>query len=97
MLRCNSGMAGGTLPQHAGPGEAVFSNNSFAGMGDLGSKVLKPAPSGTIWTAGTSVKVSWGIRYNVRLGSDYVAMHKICFFLLATNERLLTRGMLAAR
>jgi hypothetical protein len=59
-------MAGGTLPQHAGPGEAVFANNSFASMGDLGSEVLKPAPSGTIWTVGTSVKVSWGIRYNVR-------------------------------
>lgn len=62
-------MAGGTLPQHAGPGEAVFANNTFAAMGDLGSKVLQPAPSGTVWTVGTSVKVSWGIRYNVRLCS----------------------------
>jgi hypothetical protein len=51
------GMAGGTLPQHYGPGEAVFYNNSFASMGDLGSQVLKPAPSGTVWTVGTSVKV----------------------------------------
>jgi hypothetical protein len=73
-LRCNSGMAGGTLPQHAGPGEAVFANNTFASMGDLGSKVLKPAPSGTVWTAGTSVKVSWGIRYNVRAHLVYCCL-----------------------
>lgn len=65
------GMAGGTLPQHYGPGEAVFANNTFASMGDLGSKVLKSAPSGTVWTVGTSVRVAWGIRYNHGGGYSY--------------------------
>ena len=54
------GMAGGTLRKHAGPGEAIFADNQFAKMGDLGSQVLPPAPSGTVWTAGTSVEVAWG-------------------------------------
>ena len=57
-------MAGGTLPQHAGPGEAVFANNTFASMGDLGSKVLKPAPSGTVWTAGGTAVTGISIRAN---------------------------------
>ena len=42
------GMAGGTVPAHAGPGDAVYADNIFAKMGDLGSEVLKPAPSGTV-------------------------------------------------
>jgi hypothetical protein len=49
---------------HDRPGEAVFSNNSIASMGDLGSKTLKKGPSGATWQAGSSVRVSWGIRYN---------------------------------
>merc|ERR1711879_1012842 len=64
-------MAGGTLRAHAGPGDAVFSDNEFAKMGDLGSKVLKPAPSGTVWKVGTAVEVSWGIRYNHGGGYQY--------------------------
>ena len=40
-------------------------------MGDLGSKVLQAAPSGTIWTVGTSVSVAWGIRYNHGGGYAY--------------------------
>lgn len=65
------GMAGGTLPAHEGPGDAVFADNSFAKMGQLGSQVLKPAPSGTIWTAGSAVEVSWGIRFNHGGGYQY--------------------------
>ena len=58
------GRAGGTDPAHFGPGVAVYSNNTFANGGDLGSKTLPPAPSGTVWTAGDEVEVSWAIRYN---------------------------------
>jgi len=65
------GMAGGTAPAHAGPGVAVFATTEFATQGDLGSKVLPKAPSGTIWTAGTNVEVSWGIRYNHGGGYQY--------------------------
>lgn len=65
------GMAGGTDPAHAGPGVAVFADNIFAKQGDLGSKVLPPAPSGTVWTAGTAVEVAWGIRFNHGGGYQY--------------------------
>merc|ERR1711933_658422 len=43
----------------------------YAKMGDRGSKVLKPLPSGTEWEAGSSVEVSWGIRYNHGGGYSY--------------------------
>lgn len=65
------GMAGGTTPAHRGPGDAVFGTTEFAKQGDLGSKVLNPAPSGTLWTVGTVVEVSWGIRYNHGGGYQY--------------------------
>jgi hypothetical protein len=58
------GRAGGTSPENAGPGDAVFFNTSFARFGDLGSKVLPKAPSSVIWSLGSQVEVSWGIRYN---------------------------------
>jgi len=64
-------MAGGTLPSHQGPGEAVFADNEFAKMGDLGSQTLPRAPSGTVWTAGSHVEVSWGIRFNHGGGYQY--------------------------
>ena len=57
-------MAGGTVPGQAGPGDAVFYDNQFAKMGDLGSDVLPRAPSSTVWTAGSTVTVSWGIRFS---------------------------------
>lgn len=65
------GMAGGTSPQHAGPGEAIFETTEFATQGDLGSKVLPQAPSGAVWTSGSTVEVSWGIRYNHGGGYQY--------------------------
>ena len=65
------GLAGGTQPWHAGPGVAVFANTSFAKFGDKGSTVLPPAPSGTVWRAGASVEVSWGIRFNHGGGYQY--------------------------
>lgn len=65
------GRAGGTDLAHKGPGVATYSDNEFAKMGDLGSTVLPPAPSGTVWAAGTAVEVSWGIRYNHGGGYAY--------------------------
>lgn len=65
------GKAGGTAPAHAGPGVAVFASTPFAKMGDLGSEVLPPAPSGTVWTVGGTAEVAWGIRYNHGGGYQY--------------------------
>lgn len=56
---------------HAYEGEAIFADNAFAKMGDLGSKVLPQAPSNTIWKAGRQYEVSWGIRYNHGGGYQY--------------------------
>ena len=57
------GRAGGTVWKYAGGGaDAVFTNTSMARFGQLGSEVLPYAPSGTVWTAGTSVEVGWAIR-----------------------------------
>ena len=59
------GQAGGTLWKYRGGGaDAVFTNTSIAQMGQLGSKVLPYAPSGTKWMAGSAVEVGWAIRYN---------------------------------
>lgn len=49
----------------------MFTNTSMAKMGDLGSKVLRAAPSGTVWHTGTSVEVGWGITYNHGGGYQY--------------------------
>ena len=56
------GMAGGTPPVNAGPGDAVFYNSTIARMGELGSRVLKKGPATATYKAGESVEVSWGIR-----------------------------------
>lgn len=49
----------------------VFTALSFydtvnAKQGDLGSKVLPPAPTGVVWKAGSTVETKWNIRANVR-------------------------------
>ena len=43
-------------------------NNSNASFGDLGSQA-GPAPSGTVWTAGSAVEVA-GIRFNHAAGTS---------------------------
>ena len=54
------GTAGGVLPgQPAGIAGADYFDTINAKTGDLGSKVLKPRPSGTVWKAGTDVEVAW--------------------------------------
>eukprot|EP00316_Scyphosphaera_apsteinii_P005353 CAMPEP_0119349492 /NCGR_PEP_ID=MMETSP1333-20130426/109577_1 /TAXON_ID=418940 /ORGANISM="Scyphosphaera apsteinii, Strain RCC1455" /LENGTH=263 /DNA_ID=CAMNT_0007362089 /DNA_START=323 /DNA_END=1114 /DNA_ORIENTATION=- len=80
------GMAGGTVPSQRGPGDAVYAATQFATMGDLGSHTLKQQPSGTVWTAGSAVEVSWGIRYNHGGGYQYrlcpadEPLTEACFF-----------------
>ena len=53
------GVAGGRLP-HTGEGSAgaTYFNTTHAKLADKGSE-LKPAPSGTVWTAGEVVEVAW--------------------------------------
>ena len=68
------GRAGGTDRSHFGPGDARFYDTMFAKGGDLGSRVLPPSPSGTVWTAGASVEVAWGTRYNH--GGGYI--YRLC-------------------
>lgn len=67
------GMAGGSPWSIGAPGWAPggaaaagvrYMNTTYAKQGDLGSKVLPPAPSGTVWTAGELVEVSWTMRTN---------------------------------
>lgn len=64
------GMAGGS-PKPVEADAALFAQTKFAQQGDLGSHVLKPAPSGTVWSAGSTVEVVWGIRYNHGGGYSY--------------------------
>jgi hypothetical protein len=66
------GMAGGEHGyQHLG-GDSVFYNTSIASMGMHGTH-LPPTPSNIRprWTAGTSVEVAWGVRYNHGGGYAY--------------------------
>lgn len=53
------GTAGGRWPgQGQGRDHATYRNTTLSKLGDLGSK-LPPAPSGTTWTEGSHVEVSW--------------------------------------
>lgn len=64
------GQAGGKFKsQHIG-GDSVFTDNKFAKMGDLGSK-LPPSANKTKWVAGTYVEVAWGPLYNHGGGYQY--------------------------
>merc|ERR1712166_43878 len=65
------GMAGGTYPSKQGPGSALFSETPFAKGGDLGSQVLLKGKPSAVWAAGSTVEVSWGIRYNHGGGYQY--------------------------
>eukprot|EP01051_Picozoa_sp_SAG22_P019108 SAG22_NODE_3423_length_1720_cov_1.367057_2_plen_209_part_00 len=64
-------MAGGRHTTDPGGGDADFETTSFAKMGDHGSAVLAPGPAMAHWTAGTSVEVAWGIRFNHGGGYSY--------------------------
>ena len=52
-------MAGGNpYPMYNG---AEYVPTEYAKQGDLGSFVLKPRPTGTVWKAGGTANVSWYI------------------------------------
>ena len=42
----------------------LYVNTTHAKVGDKGSEVLPPAPSGTVWSPGSSYEVSWVIEAN---------------------------------
>jgi hypothetical protein len=65
------GQAGGKYTQTKMGGDSEYTNTVNAGMGDLASKKLPKGPSMANWTAGTSVQVTWGIRYNHGGGYQY--------------------------
>ena len=71
------GQAGGKYKETPVGGDSVFATVSLDGrtyrMGDLGSRVL-PASQGVEvanWTAGSSPRVAWGMRFNHGGGYQY--------------------------
>jgi hypothetical protein len=64
------GLAGGRHASDPGGGDAVFTSipsippNGPISIGQLGSQVLKKGPPMATWKAGSTVMVSWGIRFN---------------------------------
>lgn len=65
------GQAGGRYPQTPVGGDSEYATTTFATMGDLGTKKLPEGPSMASWKAGSSVVVSWGMRYNHGGGYQY--------------------------
>ena len=63
------GMAGGN--PYAMYNGAEYTPTQYASQGDLGSFVLKPRPTGTVWAAGSVVNVSWYIAFNHGGGYKY--------------------------
>jgi len=63
------GMAGGT-PNAGGYG-AIYKTTPHAKQGDLGSKTLPEAPSGTVWKTGSEVEVAFTIQANHGGGYQY--------------------------
>ena len=63
------GMAGGIRKQNSGGtgnggNGGTYNTTKFAKQGDLGSKVLKPRPTGTVWTRGAAELTAWYITFN---------------------------------
>eukprot|EP00037_Helgoeca_nana_P032680 m.414933 g.414933 ORF g.414933 m.414933 type:complete len:386 (-) comp29473_c0_seq1:271-1428(-) len=77
------GMAGGSTIHRFNAGE--YNTTLYAKQGDLGSKVLKPRPSGTIWTRGQVARVRWqqsanhGGGYQFRLCPASEPLTEACF------------------
>jgi len=71
------GQAGGKYKQTPVGGDSVFATVSLGGktyqMGDLGSKVLPPVLQDEVanWTAGSTPRVAWGMRFNHGGGYQY--------------------------
>lgn len=68
------GMAGGRLTEAFNA--AAYNTTKFAKMGDLGSKVLPPRPSGTVWKRGATAKTRWQLTANH--GGGYI--YRLCPF-----------------
>ncbi len=64
------GMAGGHRPPDGRFG-GIYVNTTHAKLGDMGSRVLPAAPSGTEWVAGGTYEVSWTIEANHGGGYSY--------------------------
>lgn len=66
------GTAGGRLPGQGNGGfGAAYVNTTHAKVGDLGSKTLKPRPTGVEWAAGKEYEVAWTIQANHGGGYSY--------------------------
>mmetsp|Transcript_99003 Transcript_99003/g.154770 ORF Transcript_99003/g.154770 Transcript_99003/m.154770 type:complete len:412 (-) Transcript_99003:100-1335(-) len=66
------GTAGGRIPgQGAGGFGADYVNTTHVKLGDLGSKTLKPRPTGVKWIAGMEYEVAWTIQANHGGGYSY--------------------------
>jgi len=72
------GMAGGAPVR--GFNAAEYNETLYAKQGDLGSKVLKPRPSGTVWPRGELVRVRW--QQSANHGGGYI--YRLC----PSNETL---------
>jgi len=74
------GMAGGRWTEAFNA--AAFNTTAFAKMGDLGSKVLQPRPSGTVWVRGGTAQTRWQMTANH--GGGYV--YRLCAAGAELNE-----------
>jgi len=77
------GMAGGV--DHEVFNAGAYNATPFAKQGDLGSQVLPPRPSGTVWMRGGTAKARWqmtarhGGGYQFRLCPAHQALTEECF------------------
>lgn len=77
------GMAGGVQQEVFNAG--AYNTTKYAKQGDLGSVVLAPRPSGTVWTRGSVVNARWqntaqhGGGYQYRLCPSSEALTEACF------------------
>jgi len=69
------GMAGGIKHQSPKGGNGgnggTYNTTRYAKQGDLGSKVLQPRPSGTVWKRGAAELTAWYITFNHGGGYRY--------------------------
>ena len=76
-------MAGGSPIHQFNAGE--YNTTVYAKQGDLGTAVLKPRPSGTVWTRGATAKARWqntanhGGGYSYRLCPASEPLTEECF------------------
>lgn len=77
------GMAGGNYYEVFNAG--AYKTTKFAKQGDLGTKVLKPRPTGTVWPRGSVQKTRWeltaahGGGYQYRLCPANETLNEACF------------------